>query len=265
MKTNKLIGLLAITSLALAGGVFAQEANVTADVNVNANVNSGGPGMPPPGNRPPRPGFMNQIFGSFREERKDLRQDFQDDKADARGEFRDDMKARMEWRMGSTTGSTTMATPTPWKNYRENMKDARQDFRDGMKNLKGDMMGRMASLTEAQMASITAKLGITLEQLKLQLASGTPLREIIGDKISHEDMMKIMPPMMGTDTRSQFGDRRPQGFINSLRSLFFGGNRGEENGDGEGAQVEGNASVNASGNVNPGVGFGNFFRRLFNF
>jgi hypothetical protein len=186
------------------------------------------------------------MLRNFKGERKELRQ-----------EFRDDMQERHDWMMGSTTPG--MATPTPWRNMRDNMKDMREDMR-----------GKMASLTDAQMASITAKLGITIDQLKAQLATGTPLRQIVGNKISREDMMNIMPPMMGTRTmatgsmpiwRDHSGDDRPeppQGFFNSMRMRFFGGNDQDNNGN-----VDANANVNA--NANPNVGFGGFFRRLFNF
>jgi hypothetical protein len=246
MKTKKIIGLVAVTAIVATSVALAQDANVSGGANINANAdiqvggNPGGPG------HPPRPGILNQLFGSFKDDRREVRQEFGDERKELREEFKENMKERREWMMGSTTPG--MATPTPWKNYREGMKDMREEMR-----------GKMASLTEAQMASITAKLGITVQELKVKLASGTPLREIIGEKISREDMMRIMPPMMasgtmGTNTRPHFDGRRPQGFINSIRNMIFGG----ENELG----VEANASATAQVNGN---GLGAFLRRIFNF
>lgn len=257
MKTKNILSVLAITTLVASTAVFAQDANVSAQANVN--MGGQGRGQPPQGmNRPPHGegGFFQNMFGGMRGERKEVRQEFRDEKHELQQNFRDDMNERREWMMGSTTPG--MATPTPWKNYKE-----------GMGKMREDMRGKMASLTEAQMASITAKLGITVDQLKAQLASGTPLRQIIGDKIPREDMMKIMPmPMMGsttmmgtgtfaTNTRPFMrGDRPGQGFFNSIRQSLFGQDNREENNYGE---VNGNAEINA----NPGIG--NFFRRLFGF
>lgn len=231
MKTKNKYAVLALATLVATSVALAQD-------------NGGQGSMPPQGGMPPpregRPGMMGQI-----------RQEFREDRGEARTQFKEDMKARRDWMHGSTTPG--MATPTPWKNYRENMKDIREDFR-----------GKMASLTEAQVASITAKLGITPAELKAQLASGTPLRQIIGNKISPEDMGKILPPppmrmgsgTMATDTRMMFRER-PRGFFNSIRASIFG-----ENPEGMGDNGEFNQGPN-EGEPKPGIG--NFFKRLFNF
>lgn len=252
MKTNKIITSLLATTLIATCAVFAEEGG-----GFPGNSQGGGPG--PMGGQgmgrehPPRGqgGFFSEMLGSFRGERQEMRQEFRDDKQEIRDQFKNDMQERREWMMGSTTPG--MATPTPWKNMRGNMKDLREEMR-----------GKMASLTEAQMASITAKLGITIDQLKLQLASGTPLRQIVGNKISPEDMRKIMPPpvmasgTMATNTRPMFDNERrgERGFFNSMRQRLFGQNGENENPD----FSQGNNPDNQ-----PEQGIRNFFRRLFNF
>lgn len=241
MKLNKIVGVLTVTTLIATSIALAQNANVngSADINVQGNP-------PPPG----RGGFLNGMRNGWKDERHEIRNEFREDRNEAFQDFKEGMKERRDFMHGSSTQG--MATPTPWKN-----------FRDDMKNIREDMRGKMASLTADQLIQISGKLGITVDELKIKLASGTPLRTIVGDKISREEMMKIMP-MMGSSsasgTRPMWGNRGngdhrpPQGFVNQLRNQLmsiFGG------------QTEGSAEVSAEANTE--VKIPNFFKKLFNF
>jgi len=261
MLTNKkIIGTVAAT-LVTTSFVFAQ----------GMQGGGQGEGRPQDGG-----GFFQRILGEMRGERKDDRQEmrgeFKDDKMEARQDFKEGMMERRDYMMGSSTPGS--ATPTPWKDFRKDMKDIRGEMKDKMNS----MMPRMASVTDAQVVAISAKLGVTVESIKAQMASGKSLREIIGNKITREEMETIIPrPMMasgtnatGSMTREERRDenrRNPQGFFNSLRMKLFGGD--ENNND----QDQGGAMVNASGSMQvetqvddrPGRGVREFFKKFFNF
>ena len=157
----------------------------------------------------------------------------------------------------SSVGANASGTPR-WGNFKEDMNKMRDDMR-----------GKMASLTDAQIISISAKLGVTADVLKAELATGTPLRAIIGNKITKEDMMAIFPNMgmmaSGSAPTSvnmiMHPPMPPQGFFNSIREKLFGG--------GEDMNGHADVDVNASGSMqgepihdNP---IRNFFKRIFNF
>ncbi len=183
----------------------------------------GGPGMPPPGG--PRGEFRKEV----REERKEIRQEFREDRKEAVGEFKEGMKERRMWNAQNASGTATGTKPTPWKNLREDMKDAREGAREDFKDMREDMKGkfkdmrgmmppRMATMTATQTAAIAGKLGITVEALNAQLASGTKLKEIIKDKIKPEDMKNILPPRVASVTRAI----QENGFFNNFRARLFG-------------------------------------------
>lgn len=168
----------------------------------------GGPGMPPPG-------------GPRGEIRKEIRQEFRGDMKEARGEFREGMKERREWNAAYASGTATGTKPTPWKNLREDMKEARKDFKEGMKDMRDEMRGKMPMLNATATAAIAGKLGITVDALNAQLASGTKLKEIIKDKIKPEEMKQILPPRMATFTKRM----EEGGFFNRIRASIFGENK----------------------------------------
>jgi hypothetical protein len=209
-----------------------------------------GPGMPPPGER----------RGEWGQEIRGMRQEFREDRKEAVGEFKEGMKERRMWNALNASGTATGTKPTPWKNLREDMKDvregAREDFREMRDKIKDEMKRmlppRMASLTATQTAAIAGKLGITVDVLNAQLASGTKLKEIIKDKIKPEDMKQILPPRVASVTRAI----QEQGFFNNFRSRLFGPR-----------EVEIHQSQNEFGEIEevekPIQGNG-FFRRLFN-
>lgn len=228
--------VLAVVTLVATSSAFAQDANVNASARVDFDGPNGGMmGRPGQGGmgRPPQGGPNGGPQG------------------EGEGQGRMGMRG---WMRGSTT--MPMMASTTWK-----------EFKGDMKQMREDMKGRMASLTDAQVSAIALKLGITVDALKAKLATGTPLRLIIGNKISREDMMKIMPmPMMGSGTmatgsmpmmRNQ--NREPQGFFNSMRERFFGPRQRQ----GDDGNMEVSGDVNA--NVEVSTGLGGFFKRLFNF
>jgi gas vesicle protein len=238
-------GVLATTLVATS--VFAQD--------------NRGPGMPPPGER--RGEWGQEVRGmrqEYREGRQEMRGEFREDMKEARGEFKEGMKERREWMMQNASGTASGTMPTPWKNMREDMKDARKEFKEGMKDLRDKMKDemremmppRMASLTATQTAAIAGKLGITVDALNAQLASGTKLKEIIKDKIKPEDMKAILPPRVASMTKAI----QEQGFFNNFRSRLFGPR-----------EVEVQQSQNEYGEIEEQfrpIQSNNFLRRLFN-
>lgn len=227
MKLIKQITFLTTASVVATTFAFAQQ--------------TGGPD--------PRPEPRGMMRGQFQEERQEFKQGMQN----IRQEFRDDRKEKQEYMMGSSTPGT--ATPTPWRNMRENMKE-----------LRDDMRGKMASLTDAQTSAIAAKLGITVESLKAKLATGTPLRQLIGNKIPREEMDKILPPPASTTASSSnpnFGiPPRERGFFNSFRSLFSGRNENRENEN----QAPMTGEVASNTQTLPQIEqVRSFFKRFFNF
>jgi uncharacterized protein YbjQ (UPF0145 family) len=268
--TNKLnskskLGLVTIAILASAGTVFAQDSSVGISGSANVGTNPRPPITYDNGeeHKQGRPGFFGKLFGG---ERKEIREEYRDGRNEAVSELKMGMQEKRDWRNGSTTPG--MATPTPWKDFRGDMRDMRQDMR-----------AKMASITDAQMVTISAKLGITVDALKAQIASGTPLRQIIGDKISREDMMKIMPMMgmMASGTASgtmmmhdrndrDYDQKTQKGFFNSIREKLFG----PRNDDSNDMQMDTRMMMNASGtavmhaNGEP-QGIRGFFKRMFGF
>lgn len=172
----------------------------------------GGPGMPPPGG--PRGEFRKEV----RENRQEIRQEFREDRKEAVGEFKEGMKERRMWNAQNASGTATGTKPTPWKNLREDMKDARKDFKEGMKDMRDEMRNKMPPLNATATAAIASKLGITVDALNAQLASGTKLKEIIKDKIKPEEMKQILPPRMATFTKRM----EEGGFFNRIRAGIFG-------------------------------------------
>lgn len=207
---KKVITTLALTTLVATSAVFAQ-------------TDTGAPMGRPDGMPPPPPG------GPRGEIRKEIRQEYREERKEAVGEFREDMKERRAWNAANASGTATGTKPTPWKNLREDMKDAREGVREDFKDMREDMKGkfkdmrgmmppRMATMTATQTAAIASKLGITVDALNAQLASGTKLKEIIKDKIKPEDMKNILPPRVASMTRAV----QEQGFFNNFRARLFG-------------------------------------------
>ncbi len=216
MINKKLLGTLAITSLVATSFAFAQSGSVNVEANVNVDTGN----MPPPPGE--RRGFFGKIFGGEgqerreerREDRKEIRGEVREDMKEARGEFREGMKERREWNMQNASGTATGTKPTPWKNLKEDMKDIKKEFRGDMK----DMMKNMPVLNATQTAAIAVKLGITVDALNAQLASGTKLKEIIKDKIKPEEMKLILPPRMATFTKVM----QEGGFFSRIQAQVFG-------------------------------------------
>jgi len=234
---KKTITTLALTTLVATSVTFAQD---------GGQPGQGGPGMPPPGG--PRGEFRKEV----REERKEIRQEFREDRKEAVGEFKEGMKERRMWNAANASGTATGTRPTPFKDLREDMKEVRKEVREGMKDIRGMMPPRMATMTATQTAAIAGKLGITVEALNAQLASGTKLKEIIKDKIKPEDMKNILPPRVASMTRAV----QEQGFFNNIRARIFG-TRQEvvEQVQNEYGEIE---------EVTKPLPPQNFFRRLFN-
>lgn len=196
MKTKKILTTLAVTSLVATGASFAQDANQPGQ-------------MPQQGQT--RPGMMRE----FRQEKHENIRDSKERMMQARDQFRNEMEERKEFMHGSTTPG--MATPTPWKNFRENVKDIKNDFRDEMRDDRQEFkMQRPLNATAT--AAIALRLGITPENLQAQLASGTKLKEIIKNKIPPEEMKQILPPRVATFTKRIEDD----GFFANIRSKLFG-------------------------------------------
>ncbi len=234
MTTKVKIAILVLTTFVATNVALAQEGSASVNASVNADVNAG------------RPGIVGQIRKIFNEDKKEVRAEYKDERDRAVANLKAEVMQKREWRNGSSTGT---ATPTPWK-----------DFRGDMMDIRMDMKMMMASLTASQTAAITAKLGITIEDLRAKLASGTPLKDIIGDKLTKEEIMRILPMFIASGTSSTTINFRPKpndrGFFNSLRARFFGEDRGDT-----GFKV----SANASTTLEAKPGFGNFIKRLFNF
>ncbi len=244
--------LLATTLVATS--VFAQD-------GMRPPLGEGRPPLPPRGEmRKEIYQEIKEVRGEKRDDRQENRQEFRGEAKEAMGEFKEGMKERREWMMNNASGTASGTRPTPFKDLREDMKDARKDFKEGAKDMRDKMKDemkkmlppRMATLTDTQSAAIAAKLGISVEALNAQLASGTKLKELVKDKITPEDMKNILPPRVASITRAI----EERGFLNNFRARLFGPR--EEKVE----QVQ-----NEFGEVEevvkpiPGVGF---FRRLFN-
>jgi hypothetical protein len=195
MKITTKTSLLLATTLFVASATFAQ-----------AQGNQG------------RGGFFenlrNQIFGerqqerqNFADDRKEDSKDFRNDMNDARENLRKGIQERRDF-MASTTASGT--TPTPWKDFRNEVKDAKKDFiqerKGDMKNFKEDRKEDMKKFVGAgflQNATATAnlatKLGTTTAALQQMAASGT-LQAFINNKLPKVEADKIMRPIFGTST-----------------------------------------------------------------
>lgn len=254
MKTITKLKISLIPTILSASVVFAQGGMPPppqGDINATANINSGT-------EQPGRGGFFQKMFGEIRGERKELRDEYREEVRTARDEMRNQMNAS-----GTATG-------TAWKEIREDIKNARGEWRDGMQQLHEDMRGRVASitanLTDAQLAQIGARVGLTAETIRAQLASGTPLHEIVKDKLTKEEIGNIVPMLAENASSSasntrRFEDRGPRGFFNQFRMKLFG------SGDTTNTQL--NADINASSSVNttqePVQQIRNFFKRFFNF
>jgi len=190
MKITKTIITLSVGSLLLSASVFAEE--------------NGQPGMPPQG----RPEMRQE----FRQERREDIKEMRGEVMNVRKEFQEGMKDLKTWKQSSTTATGTR--PTPFKDMREDMKNIKNDF---MQDRREDRQA-FKPLNATATAAIAAKLGITAEALKAQLASGTKLKELIKDKISPEEMKNILPPRIATFTRAV----QENGFFNNVRSKLFG-------------------------------------------
>jgi hypothetical protein len=175
--------------------------------------------------------MMGEMRRDFGDDRREAINEYKNKREEIRKDFREEMSARREYMMGS--GTPGIATPTPWRNLKEGMRDARKDLKEDMKDAKGEMKERMqnmrddmksmmrprmATLTATQTAAIAAKLGISLETLNAQLASGTKLKEIIQDKIKPEEMKLIIPPRVSSITKAI----EERGFFNNFRSRLLG-------------------------------------------
>ncbi len=191
MKISKTITTLALSSLLLTSATFAQEANQ--------------PGQPPQG----RPGMRQE----FRQERREDIKEIRGEVIESKKEFREGVKDLRAWKQASTTATGTR--PTPFKDLRQDMRDARKDF---MQDRREDMGRGPKPLNATATAAIAAKLGITAEALQAQLASGTKLKELVKDKITPEEMKNIMPPRVATFTRAI----QENGFFGNIRSKIFG-------------------------------------------
>ncbi len=197
MKTTKTITTLAMISMVATGIAFAQEANQLAP-------------MPPEGHD--RPKMMREFHDAKVENIKGTKERM----GQARDQFREEMRAKRDFINGSTTPGT--ATPTPWKSFRENVKDIKNDFHNEMRDDKKEFGIKPKALNATATAAIATKLGITAESLQAQLASGTKLKEIIKDKITPEEMKQILPPRVATFTKVT----EEKGFFGNLRSRIFG-------------------------------------------
>jgi len=116
------------------------------------------------------------------------------------------LKAQFQGRpMGTTTDPEGRPLPpgvasnTPWKEFKQEVKDIRQEYRQDVKAImKDNLMLRFENLTEAQISALAMKLGITAEAFKSQMTNPVALWAIIQAKITKEDLMQIVPPATGT-------------------------------------------------------------------
>ncbi len=217
MTLNKLYFLFAII-LFQSNIVFAQtETPFDPEGSDRPPMRGEGQGSTPP---PNRPGFFEKMREDFRGERKEEMKEMRGEMKEARGEWKEGMKEKRDFMNSTSTGS--MATPTPWKNLREDMKDARDGFKDRMRDVRKDFMEdfkeKVQKLPAPAIEAIALRLGISTTTLEAQLASGTKLKEIIKDKIKPEDMKQILPPKFATMTKAV----EERGFFGDLRSRIFG-------------------------------------------
>jgi hypothetical protein len=235
MTTKVKIAILVLSAFVSTNVALAQEGSASVNASVYADVNA------------ERPGIIGQIRKIFNDDKKEVRAEYKDERDRAVAKLKAEIMERKDWRNGSSTGT---ATPTPWK-----------DFRGDMKDIRIDMKMMLASITASQTAAISAKLGISIDELRARLASGTPLKDIVGDKLTKEEILRLLPMFMASGTSSTTVNFRARpleerGFFNSLRARFFGEDRNNR----------GNSvNVNASTSLEVRPGFGNFIKRLFDF
>ena len=181
MKTNKILGLGTV-SVILSVVAFAQQGgnNDRGQVMIEGEV---GAGISQNDQRPPRqPGFFERLFGAGqrREERED--RDGREDHG------RQDDNQQGDWGRSQIMGSTTvMASITTAMMRGEFGEKMQERMRGMMKNLPIEVVGAIAT-----------KLGMATATLQAQIASGTSIRAIIGNKMSLEDLRKIMSTMGST-------------------------------------------------------------------
>jgi hypothetical protein len=192
MKTISKTSILLATTFIVAGTLSAQ-AEATDD----------------------RGGLWKRLFGErreerkeFREERKDDRQEFRQDVKGAREDLKQGIKERRDF-MASTTATGTV--PTPWKDFRKEIKEVKKDFikdrKEDIKNFKEEKREDIRKFIGAgflQNATATAmlaqKLGTTTAALQQMAVSGT-LHTFMKTKVGSDDINKFIPRnILGTTT-----------------------------------------------------------------
>ncbi len=82
------------------------------------------------------------------------------------------------------------------KDRHEDRKDMRNKMKDHMKDLHSDNSLKSRLMATATIEALAAKLGVSTSSIFDRVASGTKLKEIIGDKISRDEVAKILHPIV---------------------------------------------------------------------
>lgn len=252
------------TKQILAGTILS----IVLTTNTFAQIGTNDTQMPPP---PKKPGMMGEYKQERTEDRKDFREERKEDmKAvkenmlEAKESFKEAVKEKRAYMLASTTATGTK--PTPWKDLNKDMKeikkeymgdrkDDRQDFRQERRDDRKELgIFKPKPLDDNQKIVIAGKLGITVEALAAQLASGTKLKELVKDKITPEEMKQILPPKVATFTRAII----EKGFFNNFRSRIFGERKEMVK---EGTNEFGEVVVDVSEDESPKP----FWKKFFNF
>ena len=164
--------------------------------------------------------------------------------------------------LGSTTRKETInqikgARKEFAEDRREDAKEFKKEIRDDVKEMRDKIREIAPSSTlKARLVStstigmLALKLGVSTSSIMDRVASGTKLKEIVGDKISKEDLALILPPVVYERVASS-SDK----FVPRLLQRMFGEKRETVT---ESINEDGEVVQEVKSNVS-------FLRRLFGF
>ncbi len=176
---------------------------------------------------------------------------------EVKGEVRD-MRDAMRSATASGTGMVSTSSREDMKNQikgvrKEFAKDRYEDRKnmiDKMKEMHSDNSLKSRLMATATIEILAAKLGVSTSSLFNRVASGTKLKEIIGDKVSRDEMAKILHPIVYERVASS-----SEAAVPKLLQKIFGARKETVT-----------SSIDEKGDVVEEVkSNANFFRKLFGF
>ncbi len=163
---------------------------------------------------PTRPELRAELHQEVRVDIMDFKKERALNIETLRGEVKD-MRDAMHTAIASGTVKVSTSTRNDIKNQikevrkefikerHEEIKDLRKGIKEDIKDAREEMRGMIpdSSLKTRLMATATIealalRLGVPTSTIFDRVASGTKLKEIIGDKISRDEMAKLLPPMV---------------------------------------------------------------------